>query len=92
MDRILVADPLHEAGLALLESSDVEVDVLAAEDRDYDTAVRELQMAVDLDPEDPVANYDLGGSTTSWDAATRRSWRSTPTCRARRGSLHAKRP
>ena len=33
MDRILVADPLHQAGLDLLDQSEVEVDVLAAEDR-----------------------------------------------------------
>ena len=33
MDRILVADPLHQAGLDLLDQSEVEVDILAAEDR-----------------------------------------------------------
>ena len=33
MHRILVADPLHQAGLDLLDRSEVEVDILAAEDR-----------------------------------------------------------
>ncbi len=57
MDRILVADPLHQAGLDLLDQSEVEVDILAAEDRErlgellpaYDAII--IRSATQLDAE-----------------------------------------
>ena len=86
MYRILVADPLHQAGLDLLSQSEVELDILAPEDRerlgemlpDYDAIV--IRSATRLDAEllsqgeklKVVARAGIGVDNVDVAAATER--------------------